>query len=999
MGLRPLWSKLFFPFNPYRASVRGSSGDRQVFSDLGISAPSAVAPTPAPATPPTAPQQPLNEQDQSGPPVVASTMSDFVTAARVGQVWQSQDGSLLHLMPQFKFTGQDNNRVVFEGSKWRTQDNAQWMPTQPNTLHATDFPLTRRKDMQAVTASLKFADILSVPDVRFRNLDVSAATWKDGVGVDAEYWDEGRNGDFNSADPEDTPFIRITVNVQFPNLQVEQVDSVLTHVSTKVSREELQGLVNWIHARVVDDVLNERPITTDMELIKGLTDEDLADLSSTAAVRRADMISQPGVPDAPDAQEGVIDVAGHSISWWMRDAPDWYTLDTDDANFEHIEYMLRQGYVEGELIYEDPETDVYAKGWWSVEKDEVTAGVRFADMVNVPDPTGVYGAQAEANHIVVTLEDVGEGYNGEFNSDDPMDEPLLRLRVELWTVSDPELIGFVSPDEVDDDHKYLEELGSVCTSLSARITQEEAQMVVNEVLRLADYTIRNSVNTTGEIRQMLEEMSAWSLDLFKRGGPTAAVHTRTRTADIIYDEDVKRPVNPPTNREVWENGQEILSYPTDIDVQSDEQEDRGILHMLSMEPSYSNASTGHVMLLDGIKYEIITDIEGGVIWKPEDAAPELTGDEELPSHGLRLAAAPDHQGEYTWDQFRKAVRNGQIWRTNNSLIRIDRLMYRAGERWGARYIKFQGGWTGNGPNALRSLLPQRDGTFLSSTAPWSVSRRFAPFLLIKEHVREGEPSEDGAYKKAPPATPDARDGASMDFPAETPETNVRSQQGLVPPEALAGLTIVADAIHLPEAFPLEAAYNALFNWFRNHSHDSFLQPAFNVKVQRIDVPESVRDRLDEQEIADIVERYTTEFVQEFEDLARAEYPWISEMYFAGRSNGWLETMINFSMVPTISIVVDSFNNGQSWSARRFFDEWLAGTEMDEILDGEGRPDNDYSPQQIKAAQDAEQMKIVRDIEDFINQLDAFESDVWNALRRYTHTLEQEEFWNTEDATL
>ena len=68
--------------------------------------------------------------------------------------------------------------------------------------------------------------------------------------------------------------------------------------------------------------------------------------------------------------------------------------------------------------------------------------------------------------VRVELEDIGEGYNGDYDPDDPNDTPLLR-----FTVSKHE-----------DGEWYQIDDASYCTQLPVSITEEQANSVLNFIM-------------------------------------------------------------------------------------------------------------------------------------------------------------------------------------------------------------------------------------------------------------------------------------------------------------------------------------------------------------------------------------------------------------------------------------------------------------------------------------------------------------------------------------
>ncbi len=80
-------------------------------------------------------------------------------------------------------------------------------------------------------------------------------------------------------------------------------------------------------------------------------------------------------------------------------------------------------------------------------------------------------AVAENKQTKLVLTYIGEGYHGDYNPEDPEDEPLLR--VDLYDRSD------IIPDEFDMDPYETQ-----CTTISARISMRDAQKIAKKALSL-----------------------------------------------------------------------------------------------------------------------------------------------------------------------------------------------------------------------------------------------------------------------------------------------------------------------------------------------------------------------------------------------------------------------------------------------------------------------------------------------------------------------------------
>lgn len=76
---------------------------------------------------------------------------------------------------------------------------------------------------------------------------------------------------------------------------------------------------------------------------------------------------------------------------------------------------------------------------------------------------------------------------------------------------------------------------------------------------------------------------------------------------------------------------------------------------------------------------------------------------------------------------------------------------------------------------------------------------------------------------------------------------------------------------------------------------------FNIKLQKIYVPDAVRRRLGEEEINRIAEDLARSDLEAFMDQLQKDFPWIHEWRQEGRSGGWL------TIVPDHA-VLDDYGN-------------------------------------------------------------------------------------------
>lgn len=88
--------------------------------------------------------------------------------------------------------------------------------------------------------------------------------------------------------------------------------------------------------------------------------------------------------------------------------------------------------------------------------------------VELPEPP-VEALTAESEHVLVTLEYIGEGWNGDYDPEDPDDDQLLRVTVSSRTTP----AGEWEPVE----------RGSWCTDLTRNVDRSAAQTWMNASVR------------------------------------------------------------------------------------------------------------------------------------------------------------------------------------------------------------------------------------------------------------------------------------------------------------------------------------------------------------------------------------------------------------------------------------------------------------------------------------------------------------------------------------
>ena len=72
-----------------------------------------------------------------------------------------------------------------------------------------------------------------------------------------------------------------------------------------------------------------------------------------------------------EPQDRFTEILQHRIRYYYRGGGAPETL--DEASVEHIEALIRKGFNQGELCYNDPKTDEEYRGWWSIEPSGAAA--------------------------------------------------------------------------------------------------------------------------------------------------------------------------------------------------------------------------------------------------------------------------------------------------------------------------------------------------------------------------------------------------------------------------------------------------------------------------------------------------------------------------------------------------------------------------------------------------------------------------------------------------
>ena len=113
------------------------------------------------------------------------------------------------------------------------------------------------------------------------------------------------------------------------------------------------------------------------------------------------------------------------------------------------------------------------------------------------------------NHVKVLMECIGEGWNGDYNANDPDDEPLLRFDVYIKNPT-----GFYSPYN---EWHPLDDC-SYCTAFSEntpkRLQKKAVKYIMNEIKDILEENyndiiqcIENGEYTNGGIKKLCEKLS------------------------------------------------------------------------------------------------------------------------------------------------------------------------------------------------------------------------------------------------------------------------------------------------------------------------------------------------------------------------------------------------------------------------------------------------------------------------------------------------------------
>ena len=373
------------------------------------------------------------------------------------------------------------------------------------------------------------------------------------------------------------------------------------------------------------------------------------------------------------------------------------------------------------------------------------------------------------------------------------------------------------------------------------------------------------------------------------------------------------------------------------------------------------------------------------------------------NHMEKTAASPSYMGEYNFDQFKRMARPGQIWQTSNSMLRIDKLAGNLMTRRMSRFLKFYGAYTGTSPRALKSLMPQKDGKFLSSSGPWTVSRKYEPFLLLKTDVHEGlgqgldQIEQEQSFKAFPADTTavplEQSQGSNLaqqrpeldlnledspDFGTSLPSIQADLSHTVFESETMAGLILQC-----------QAAYRGFDStWAQHPGHDNQMNQAFNIKVQRLEIPQFAREAFGNK-LNDFYESYTYFVVDAYVKQLPYTFGWVKQAFTTGRSGGWLEVEID------ISKLFDDYVSQYTPDGEA--DEFVEDA-INDNLGGQFTLDELNEMDSLAQRELGTYLaKLLPAIKRATLRLGKLERNVKAEYRSYVNTMQSEEFWRDEIA--
>ncbi len=110
--------------------------------------------------------------------------------------------------------------------------------------------------------------------------------------------------------------------------------------------------------------------------------------------------------------------------------------------------------------------------------------------------------RAENERIRVELVNIGEGWNGDYNPEDPDDEELLRFDVY-----------YKNPEDKDMDWMEVED-ASYCTQLPADASEDILEKAVTAIFKRYD-DVATHIISGGSVKKMGEELSWISVEDFE----------------------------------------------------------------------------------------------------------------------------------------------------------------------------------------------------------------------------------------------------------------------------------------------------------------------------------------------------------------------------------------------------------------------------------------------------------------------------------------------------
>ena len=95
-----------------------------------------------------------------------------------------------------------------------------------------------------------------------------------------------------------------------------------------------------------------------------LTDDECKEVSERLLMAKAS--GKIKLPPIEEDENKTITILQHTISYFLRDTN--LGIEIDGCSSEHIEYLIGQGFSEGDLSVCDSSKNVTYHGWWKIVK-------------------------------------------------------------------------------------------------------------------------------------------------------------------------------------------------------------------------------------------------------------------------------------------------------------------------------------------------------------------------------------------------------------------------------------------------------------------------------------------------------------------------------------------------------------------------------------------------------------------------------------------------------